>query len=154
TVTQCAAGGDTAIKPWVKIFAHKANSDGTPWPVPCSGNIIRNNIAASAVGYDAGASGGGVADHNLVNINTTALYGQYFADWANLDVQLKNGSPAIDAGSTANAPAIDALQRPRGALYDIGAYEFAPFIFEPFDYALTTNVSTAPDSPSDFGLTG
>jgi parallel beta-helix repeat protein len=154
TVTQCAAGGNVAIKPWVKIFAHKANSDGTPWPVPPSGNTIRNNIAANTVGYDGSASGGGVADHNLVNINTTALYGQYFVDWTNFDLRLKTGSPAIDAGIATNAPLIDALQRPRVAPFDVGAYEYALIIFEPFDYALTTNVSTAPDSASDFGLTG
>ncbi len=42
--------------------------------------------------------------------------------------RLKPGSPAIDAGTATHAPAYDITgsSRPRGAGYDIGAYQFRP----------------------------
>ncbi|MGB9723962.1 MAG: choice-of-anchor Q domain-containing protein [Chloroflexia bacterium] len=43
---------------------------------------------------------------------------------AALDAHLQSGSPAIDAGSAADAPADDFTGRPRDARPDIGAYEF------------------------------
>jgi parallel beta-helix repeat protein len=49
-----------------------------------------------------------------------------FVDLAAGDVRLRPGSVAIDAGSTANAPATDfaGVARPRGAAPDLGAYEY------------------------------
>ena len=43
---------------------------------------------------------------------------------ANLDAHLRAGSPAINSGSAADAPADDLDGRPRDAQPDIGAYEF------------------------------
>jgi hypothetical protein len=44
------------------------------------------------------------------------------------DYHLAAGSPAIDAGTATNAPAmdLDGVSRPRGAGHDIGAHEFMP----------------------------
>jgi hypothetical protein len=49
-----------------------------------------------------------------------------FADATGADFQLLAGSPAIDAGSPDSAPLddYDGTARPRGAGFDIGAFEF------------------------------
>lgn len=51
---------------------------------------------------------------------------QLFANLASWDFHLKQGSIAIDAGTQSNAPKVDRdnLQRPQGAGYDIGSYEY------------------------------
>jgi hypothetical protein len=58
------------------------------------------------------------------NISTDPL----FVNSAQGDLHLRAGSPAIDAGSTLEAPDIDRDGRPRpsGPAADMGAYEFAP----------------------------
>lgn len=40
------------------------------------------------------------------------------------NLHLKQGVPAVNAGTTGNAPAVDADQRTRTTPYDVGAYEF------------------------------
>jgi hypothetical protein len=48
-----------------------------------------------------------------------------FANAATFDLQLKPGSPALNAGTATSAPPVDLLGRPRpaGPAFDIGAYE-------------------------------
>jgi hypothetical protein len=99
-------------KPWIMIDDHK---NGTP----SSNCIIRNNITPTI------KKGAGVtSDHNL--LVPYSQYDTYFADFENLDLRLKQGSPAVNAGSEAGAPSVDILgnPRPQGEGYDIGAYEY------------------------------
>lgn len=107
--------------PWIMVTAHK---NGTP----STGNIVRNNLT-SDLRTDSGSS---TVDHNLVSRD----YARLFRDWAMFDLHLAPSSPAIDAGSSALAPAIDgdALPRPidgdssGSAAWDIGAYEYAGIV--------------------------
>ncbi len=48
-----------------------------------------------------------------------------FADAANGDVRLQDGSPCIDTGTAESAPDtdIEGTARPQGAGFDMGAYE-------------------------------
>jgi len=119
TVVENAAAGSSSVRPWILIHEHKDVSTGVPWPVKCSGNIVRNNISTSAASMPATA---GTIDHNTA----TTAYGTYFANYANFSFSLRPTAPAVNAGSTANAPAIDILGRTRTAPYDLGAYEYFP----------------------------
>jgi hypothetical protein len=58
--------------------------------------------------------------NNMVGTNVL------FANYAGLDFRLQSGSPAINAGQTLALVTIDfdGRLRPRGAAYDIGAFEF------------------------------
>jgi parallel beta-helix repeat protein len=100
--------------PWIMVTAHK---NGT-----ASQNcIVRNNLS-TALNLDDGAA---TADHNLI---LPADPAPYFVDLAHQDVRLSPGSPALDMGSLAQAPALDAdgNARPQGAAIDVGAYERMP----------------------------
>lgn len=149
TVVENPLDGTGAVRPWILITNHKANSDGTPWPVLPSGNLVRNNISSKPASVVAG---GGVIDHN----QTTTAYTTYFTDYAGFDFSLKPTAPAVDAGLETDAPTSDIDGNPRIIPFDIGAYEYQglPVVYEGFTYGATTNVSTAPDSPDDFGLLG
>jgi hypothetical protein len=91
------------------------------WPdhtwisVEGTGNTVRNNLVT------LNNAGG---DHNI-EISGDDVY-VYFSDWAALDLSLREGSPAIDAGSADGAPSDDVTGAARDATPDVGAYEFAP----------------------------
>jgi len=96
--------------PWICVDRHK---NGT-LPVDC---VVRNNLATaftSAVSV--------LQDSNLKIMNPASL----FQDAARFDLHLLPGSPAIDAGSSVNAPKLDRdrIPRPQGDGIDIGAYEW------------------------------
>lgn len=97
--------------PWIRVGNHK---NGTP----STGCIVRNNLT-SALSVGEGVT----ADHNLIIKDPAA----YFVNAAAFDLHLKDGSPAIDAGSPELAPKQDAdgTLRPQGKCFDIGAYEYA-----------------------------
>jgi len=98
------------MTPWIGIYNHKNGTASTE-------NIIRNNIASSYNNMY-----GSTVDHNA----TTTDYAAYFTDYSSFDLHLKQGSPAIDAGSPEDAPGLDLEKNPRpsGNGFDLGAYEF------------------------------
>ena len=96
----------------IRVGKHK---NGTP----SSGCTVRNNLATSLhvqSGQDM------TADHNLIVDDPTSV----FVDAAGRDLRLREGSPAIDAGSGDLAPEIDVVgtSRPQGRAVDLGAYEY------------------------------
>jgi len=101
--------------PWIGIFDHK---DGNP----SKNCIIRNNIATS---FNVG--NGCTTDHNLeIDYNE---YDSYFVDAAHCNVDLVEGSAAIDTGTIELAPSIDieTRVRPHGNGVDVGAYEYGSY---------------------------
>jgi parallel beta-helix repeat protein len=103
---------DSGDEPWIWVTPHKNGTIST-------GNIIRNNITTQL-----NIPNPQTTDHNLVI--TPDEYGDYFVDASAFNLHLKEGSPAIDAGSADSAPELDreAKLRPAGQSFDIGAYEF------------------------------
>jgi parallel beta-helix repeat protein len=103
--------------PWIRISQHK---DGTA----STGNVIRNNLATD-YSVDAAAA---IQDHNL----EIRDYSACFQDYAQRDLRLREGCPAIDAGSAEAAPSTDAAGLPRPldgdgdgeAGWDMGAHEY------------------------------
>lgn len=128
---------NTEISPWIRVSNHR---DG--WP--SEGNILRNNIYYRTLSAD----GNQTMDHNLQVRN----YDSNFVDFGQFDLRLKEGSPAIDAGTSELAPLIDirGIARPQGSLYDIGAYEytldeesifFSPLIISPNPFNTFTDIT-------------
>jgi hypothetical protein len=87
---------------------------------PSSNCVIRNNLA-TAIHVAAGE--GMTSDHNMI-VRDKA---KHFVNFAKRDMRLREGSPAIDAGTAELAPMIDiaGTVRPQGDAIDIGAYETA-----------------------------
>ncbi|MFA6286495.1 MAG: right-handed parallel beta-helix repeat-containing protein [Opitutaceae bacterium] len=118
--TNCRIVNNTVVKnplnptgdtPYIRI-------DPKPGGTPVStDNTVRNNFAPNWW-----FTGTYTADHNIT-LNA-ANYSAHFVDYPNLDLHLKTGSSAINAGSSTLAPAIDCDQLPRSAPYDIGAFEY------------------------------
>ncbi len=99
--------------PWILVTDHK---DGTP----SENVIVRNNLTT-----DLDVSGTNVTeDHNTVLAKTD--FASYFVDAAKWDLHLLQTAPAVDQGSTDQAPSHDAdnIPRPQGAGIDLGAYEW------------------------------
>jgi hypothetical protein len=103
----------TEISPWIRVGDHKDGSHST-------GCVVRNNIYYRTLSIDSPQT----EDHNL----RVRSYDSNFVDFSRFDVRLKEGSPAIDSGSSEMAPTVDirGVSRPQGGSYDIGAYEYLP----------------------------
>ena len=96
------------------------NGYGISIDVDSADAIIRNNIVyGNAWGEISDAGSGTVQDHNLVGTDPQ------FANASAHDFRLRTSSPAIDTGIALSAVPYDrdGVSRPRGAGFDIGAYE-------------------------------
>ncbi len=102
---------NTEISPWIRVGDHKDGSESV-------GCVVRNNLYYRSLSIDSPQ----IEDHNLMVRN----YDSNFVDFGQFDLRLKEGSPAIDAGTGNLAPLIDirGISRPQGSLPDIGAYEY------------------------------
>lgn len=96
--------------PWIRVSNHKKGMA----PVDC---VVRNNLAT------AFTNAGDVREENNLTIQNPA---DLFVDAESFDLHLLPDAPAIDAGSSLNAPKLDRdrIARPQGDSVDIGAYEW------------------------------
>jgi hypothetical protein len=96
--------------------------------------IIRNNIFSQnsvPIQLLSGSEAQFSIDHNLFDgpggtYGTDPVIGNpKFVNPDGANFQLQSGSPAIDAGSSVDAPKVDfaGKARPQGAGYDLGAFE-------------------------------
>ncbi len=106
-----------------------------------SKNIVaRNNICDQIV--TEGTADNPIIDHNITSPNASAVFSNHSA----LDMTLREGSPAIDAGSSLLAPAEDIAgnTRPQGTAWDIGAYEYGTVAPPPPPVTYTITASASP----------
>lgn len=98
---------------WIQIAPHK----DTTVSQDC---VIRNNLV-NTLNVPAGQTNI-VVDTNITVTNPDL----HFVDPANFDLRLLVTSTAVDAGSSALAPALDRdkITRPQGSAVDVGAYEW------------------------------
>jgi hypothetical protein len=101
--------------------------------VVISNNIFSGNRTQITLQSEANIT----IDHNLFYGNTSSHLGTNYIVGnpmfvnAPADFHLQAGSPAIDAGTSLNAPSFDfdGVRRPQGSGYDIGAYEYhVPYV--------------------------
>jgi len=129
--------------------------------VPTTAHTYRNNlVVGNIVGWEVAFLNAGNAptwDHNDLFGNTTNVVGiadptgtagnisadPAFADATTDDYHLTPASPAVDAGSSVDAPAVDfdGTPRPSGAAADLGAYELATVA------PLAVSIDIRPGSP-------
>ncbi len=110
TVVDCNTGSPGP--PWIRIGDHKTRGHS-------SGCVIRNNLSTSfSIDHEPAVT----RDHNI-EIDDPDLF---FVDYADRDLHLLPGSPAVDSGSADGAPPhdIDGTARPQGSDVDVGAYEY------------------------------
>ncbi len=166
-----AGWGDTACEhpiQNVEIINNTLYDNGTSDSIGWGGGIaitnsiaqnitVRNNICSQNLRFQIRSDADSVEvtiDHNLIDGyrgDWNEVYGSdsvvgdpMFVSTTTPDFHLQSGSPAIDAGSSIDAPGddYDGNIRPCGGDYDIGAYEYDPAV----------NISGVGTKPIDFAL--
>lgn len=137
----CKVLNNTVMDPYkvtrVDPYDQNSSNIGPAWILiskksngpPSSNNLVKNNLVANVVTFSDPSMG--VGSNNLI-LGALSNFSNYFVDVQDFghpdlfDLHLKPGSPAIDAGDTLSAPAVDydGVARPQGAQCDVGAYEF------------------------------
>ncbi len=117
-----------APRAWITIQPHKnynatGNTEEQNTYYRGRDNVVRNNITGDIYRDLANNDGWAVVENN-VEIGPNDL-DDYFVAYP-FDLRLKRGAPAINAGSSVDAPAVDAdgVARPQGSAVDLGAYEW------------------------------
>jgi hypothetical protein len=121
--------------------------------------VIRNNILSqngTNILVESGAVAETTVDHNLCygaggcGGSDTVIGDPLFVNPSAADFHLQSNSPAINAGSSLNAPNtdFDGNFRPQGAGYDIGAYEYGGVIPSPFPSPTPTPPLSPPPTPT------
>ncbi len=116
----------------------KGNGGGIAvWNNNATGVVIRSNICSQNVKFQitVNSQKNATVDHNLID-DFRGGWGETrgddsvsgrpgFVDPPSLNFHLRENSPAVNRGSTVDAPSDDhaGTPRPQGAGYDIGAYE-------------------------------
>lgn len=120
---------------FINNICYKNDKDGIYiGDLPIENIITRNNIVSNNGRYQiqkVGSITGLTVDHNLIDGSTQITGDDYvegnpkFVNPAVGNFHLQEDSPAIDSGSSVDAPSVDydGNLRPQGAGYDIGAYE-------------------------------
>lgn len=98
---------------WIQIGPHKDSTVSQD----C---VIRNNLV-NTLNVPAGQTN--IVVDNNITVTDPAIH---FVDPTNFDLRLLVTSTAVDAGSSALAPALDRdkITRPQGSSVDVGAYEW------------------------------
>lgn len=93
--------------------------------------LIRNNVTWGGNGFDIKGEGDTIVEDNLCResfceVRSNPQFINPTFDLATADYRLQADSPAIDAGSSVDAPAFDfdGRARPQGSGIDLGAYEY------------------------------
>ncbi len=96
--------------PWIRVSNHKKGMA----PIGC---VVRNNLATAFSNSEDVRE-----EKNLI----IRYPGDLFVNAKSFDLHLLPNAPAIDAGSSLNAPEFDhdRIARPQGDSVDIGAYEW------------------------------
>ena len=127
TTFKAATRGISATGPNPKVYNNTIYNYGyegiSTWG--SSNGIVRNNIiygngtSGQTGNINFGSSPGLVVDNNL-------LSDPKFVNPAATNFRLQSGSPAINAGVTISEVSLDmdGMNRPQGAAYDIGAFEY------------------------------
>ena len=112
--TNCTVANNTAYNP-----GYVAGGGVATWITITGGTgnkLINNLMHSSTSGSNLQVTSAGASSF-YVSTNQSSL-----------DLHLKPGSPAIDAGTAEAAPSVDfdGTPRPQGLAFDIGAYEYQP----------------------------
>jgi hypothetical protein len=118
-------GGATSVGSQNNYVANNIIYDNKSYAINEYGTIGSNNRYVNNI---VASNGAGVSLKKGVasgTISSNPLFVNYQATGSG-DYHVHSGSPAIDRGTATLAPTIDAagVARPRGAAFDIGAYEF------------------------------
>jgi len=122
TIGGCQGGvvvNNIAYNPYGGSFLAGIMLGTTHGKTESKNTVIRNNLVDSQISAPGTDN---TVDHNII-VDDPA---RYFREPKKLDMHHKKGSPAIDSGSSASAPAVDieGVKRPQGPAVDIGPYEY------------------------------